>query len=321
MIGIRTLACICVAALLQGCASAGAGSRPDAPYLIVLGVAQDGGAPQFGDHEHPGWSDPHQRRLVASLGLADPRTGERWVFDATPDFPEQVHALARSMTRPRPLLSGVFLTHAHIGHYTGLMYLGHESLGASNMPVYAMPRMRAFLEGNGPWDQLVRYGNIDLRTLAAGEPVELAPDLRVTPLLVPHRQEYSEVVGYRIDGPARSALYLPDIDSWDEWDAMGVRLEDVLATVDVAFLDATFFSGGEIPGRDMSGFPHPFIRTTIERLAQLAASERAKVVFIHLNHTNPALDPRSAARREIERAGHAVAERGMVVTLGAMPAR
>lgn len=306
--------------LVGGCATRPA-TPSDAPYLVVLGVAQDGGAPQFGDHDHPGWTDPRERRLVAALGLADPRTGERWIFDATPDFPEQVHALARSMHRSRPLLSGVFLTHAHIGHYTGLMYLGHESLGAQGVPVYAMPRMRAFLEGNGPWDQLVRYGNIDLRTLAAGAPVELAPDLRVTPLLVPHRQEYSEVVGYRIDGPARSALYLPDIDSWREWDAMGVRLEEVLATVDVAFLDATFFSGGEIPGRDMSGFPHPFIRTTIERLAQRAASERAKVVFIHLNHTNPALDARSAARHEIERAGHAVAERGMIVTLGAVPAR
>ena len=101
------------------------------------------------------------------------------------------------------------------------------------------------------------------------------------------------MVGYRIDGPVRSALYLPDIDSWEEWDAMGVRLEEVLATVDVAFLDATFFADGEIPGRDMSGFPHPFIRTTMNRLAPLPATERAKVVFIHLNHTNPALDPTS----------------------------
>ena len=116
-------------------------------------------------------------------------------------------------------------------------------------------------------------------------------------------------------------LYLPDIDSWEEWDAMGVRLEEVLATVDVAFLDATFFADGEIPGRDMSGFPHPFIRTTMNRLAPLPATERAKVVFIHLNHTNPALDPRSAAAREVRAAGMAVANEGDRFPLSAPPPR
>ncbi|MFG0274544.1 MAG: MBL fold metallo-hydrolase [Phycisphaerales bacterium] len=314
------LALVLAVLTASGCASPASGPPAD-PFVIVLGVAQDGGVPQLGSTDHAGWTDARARRLVASLGLADPRTGERWVFDATPDFPEQVRALGREMRRAQPLLSGVFLTHAHIGHYTGLMYLGHESLGAREMPVYTMPRMRAFLESNGPWDQLVRYGNIDLRPLAAGEAVMLAEDLRVTPLLVPHRQEYSEVVAYRIEGPGRAALYLPDIDSWREWDDMGVRLEDVLATVDIAFLDATFFADGEIPGRDMSGFPHPFVRTTIDRLAPLPASERAKVVFIHLNHTNPALRPDSDAHDQVRRAGHAVAERGMVFSLGGPPVR
>lgn len=307
------LALLC-ASMLLACAPSRA---PSGPFLVVLGVGQDGGVPQAGDFDHPGWRDDRHRRLVASLGLVDPRTGDRWMFDATPDFREQLTALHEAAGAGGSALSGVFLTHAHIGHYTGLMFLGHESMGARGVPVYAMPRMRAFLEGNGPWDQLARYGNIEIRPLAAAEPVALGPGLAVTPLLVPHRQEYSEVVAFRIDGPARSALYLPDIDSWSEWDAMGVRLEDVLATVDVAYLDATFFSGGEIPGRDMRAFPHPFIRTTIARLAPLPARERAKVRFIHLNHTNPAHDPRGAARREIEGAGMAVGARGERFSLGA----
>lgn len=279
------------------------------PFVVVLGVAQDGGVPQAGSPDHPGWSDPGRRRLATSLGLVDPQTGERWMFEATPDFRRQLQRLDElHPVASRPGLAGIFLTHAHIGHYTGLMFLGHESMGAADVPVYAMPRMAGFLADNGPWSQLVTYDNIDLRTLAADESVRLNERLSVTPFLVPHRQEFSEVVGYRIDGPRRSALFIPDIDSWEDWDEAGVRVEDLLTGVDVAFLDATFYADGEIPGRDMSGFPHPFITHSIERFAPLPADVRSRVRFIHLNHTNPALWADSEARRTIEAAGFHVAE-------------
>lgn len=279
------------------------------PFVVVLGVAQDGGVPQAGSADHPGWNDPERRRLATSLGLVDPLTNQRWMFEATPDFRRQLQRLDElHRVEPRPGLAGILLTHAHIGHYTGLMFLGHESMGASGVPVFAMPRMADFLAANGPWSQLVAYENIDLRPLAAGEPVRLNDRLSVTPFLVPHRQEFSEVVGYRIDGPRRSALFIPDIDSWEEWDEGGTRVEDMLADVDVAFLDATFYADGEIPGRDMSGFPHPFITHSMERFAPLPADMRGRVRFIHLNHTNPALWTDSAARRTIEAAGFHVAE-------------
>lgn len=281
-----------------------------APYVIVLGIAQDGGVPQAGSRAHPGWQDPAFRRLVVSLAVVDPATGDRWLFEATPDIRAQLHRLdlIAPAAVPPPGLAGVFLTHAHMGHYTGLLHFGHESMGARGVPVYAMPRMRAFLEENGPWSQLVRYENIDLRTLAHGASVRLNDRLTVTPVLVPHRQEFSEVVGYRIDGPSRSVFFLPDIDSWEAWDAEGTRIEQVLAEVDVAYLDATFYANGEIPGRDMSGFPHPFLTHSMKRFAKLPPSEREKVRFIHLNHTNPALRPGSAARRSVEASGFRLAE-------------
>jgi len=288
----------------------------DAPYLVVLGVAQDAGAPQAGTPEHPGFHDPSARRLAACLGLVDPRDGRRWLFEATPDLPVQLHRLDHlAAPRGAPDLAGVFLTHAHIGHYTGLMHFGHEVMGARDVPVFVMPRFAAFLRANGPWDQLVRYGNIALRELAANVPVELAADLRVTPLRVPHREEYSEVVAFRIDGPSRSALFLPDIDKWARLDAQGARIEDWIAAVDVAFLDATFFSPDERPGRDLSAIPHPFIVESLERFAALPASERAKIRFVHLNWSNPALDATSSARATIERAGMRVAEELELVRL------
>lgn len=294
------------------------------PYVVVLGIAQDAGIPQVGAWEHPAWHDPSLRRRVSSLGLVDPASGRRWLFDATPDLRVQLAQLSGQEPALRSAsnggLSGVFLTHAHMGHYTGLLFLGHESMGAKNVPVYVMPQFEQYLRTNGPWDQLVRYQNIELQTLRANEPVELAEGLRVTPFVVPHRQEYSEVVGYRIDGPQSSVLFLPDIDSWAEWDAMGSRLEDVLMEVDVAYLDASFYGDGEIPGRDMSGFPHPFIQHTMDRLAKAPAEVRdrlrEKVRFIHLNHTNPAQFEDSQARRILEAVGFQVAERGEVVTLG-----
>jgi pyrroloquinoline quinone biosynthesis protein B len=237
------------------------------------------------------------------------------MFDATPDFPEQLRDLCLAApARPKasPPLDGIFLTHAHIGHYTGLMYLGHEAMGTRGVKVFAMARMRSFLENSGPWSQLVKYGNIALEPLTAGEPVDLGRGLRVTPFLVPHRQEYSEVVGFRIDGPGRRALFIPDIDSWEEWDASGVRLEDAIAGVDIAFLDGTFFADGELPGRDMKTVPHPLIRHTMDRLGALSVEQRRKVRFIHLNHTNPALWPESDARREVLSRGFGIADEGQV---------
>lgn len=289
------------------------GSAPEsgdaAPYIVVLGVAQDGGVPQAGSKGHAGWSDPTRARRVTCLAVVDPATSQRWLFECTPDFPEQLHALDQiAPATDRPGLDGIFLTHAHIGHYAGLIHLGHEVMGADQVPVYAMPRMRAYLSENGPWDQLVRYDNIALRPLAAGTTIRLNARLSVEPFLVPHRQEYSEVVGYRISGPTRSALFIPDIDSWEEWDAQGMHIEELVAGSDIAYLDATFYDANEMPGRDMSGFPHPFITHTMDRLAGLSEPERQRVRFIHMNHTNPALATDGEARAEILERGYRVAD-------------
>lgn len=227
------------------------------------------------------------------------------MIDATPDFRDQLRMLdAIEPPRSSPGMDGIFLTHAHIGHYTGLMFIGHESIGAKGVPVYAMPRMRAFLSGHGPWDQLVRYNNIELRGLTAETKVRLNDRITITPLRVPHREEYSEVVGFRIVGPNKSVLFIPDIDKWERWDR---RIEELLAEVDVAYLDGTFYADGEILGREMSQIPHPFIRESMKRFESLPPEQRLKIRFIHLNHTNPALDPKSPAARAIREAGFWVA--------------
>jgi len=286
--------------------------------LLVLGVAQDAGKPQIGHPEDPAWQDPSLRRLATSLALIDER-GEktrRWLFEATPDVKEELQRLDEAAPVGRePGLAGVFITHAHIGHYAGLMMFGHEAMGAQNLSVYVMPRMANFLTQNGPWSQLVGYYNIVLAIMTEGEPEEIADGISVTPFLVPHRQEFSEVAGFIIRGPEKSALFIPDIDSWEEWDKAGTRIEDMIAKVDVAYLDGTFYANGEIPGRDMTGFPHPFVSHSMERFAPLPPEEKAKVRFIHLNHTNPLNDPAAPERREVLRQGFNIAEEGERVCL------
>jgi len=284
------------------------------PYIYILGVTQDAGYPQTGCYQvhcMPGWRDPALRRGAISLGLIDPVARQKYMFEATPDFPAQFYALEMQAPSTDYDLAGIFLTHAHIGHYTGLMFLGHEAMGAQNVPVYAMPRMLDYLKTNGPWSQLVNYRNIVLNPLQ-NERTEVFDRLRVTPFLVPHRDEYSETIGYRIEGPEKTAIFIPDINKWSEW---STDLAELITTVDYALLDATFYADGELPGRDMSKIPHPFAVETMELLQALPDDERKKVWFIHLNHTNPLLDPESIEGRAVKSKGFNIAVEGIRLDL------
>jgi pyrroloquinoline quinone biosynthesis protein B len=259
---------------------------PEAPKqgwrIVVLGTAQDGGMPHIGCERGPCAAARRGERpaaRVACLGLTD---GSRtFLFDATPDLPAQLHAMgARSP-------DGIFLTHAHVGHYLGLAFLGKEALGAHGVPVWATERMQAFLRADAPWRLLVEDGRIDLRDNAS---VELGGVL-VTSFPVPHRAEVSDTVGYRIEGPRRRAVFVPDTDAWEKWDR---DIRTLVESSDLAFLDATFFSAEELPGRALSEIPHPLVPHTMDLLDGLGG----RVHFLHLNHSNPLWeDPRPVEER------------------------
>ena len=276
------------------------------PYVIVLGIAQDGGAPHAGCTKTccaERWNDPEKQFRVSCLGIVDPQTNEVWMIDATPDFPKQYHVLTQN---GKYILKGIFLTHAHMGHYTGLMHLGREVMGAKSLPVYVMPRMKTFLESNGPWDQLVTLRQIDLRQIKDKSTQPLNERISIKPFLVPHRDEYSETVGYRVVGPSRSLVYIPDIDKWENWDR---DIGEVILENDYILIDGTFFGDGEIPNRSMEEIPHPFIIESLERFDNLSEKEKSKIRFIHLNHTNPALNNESAERKIMSLNGFKVARR------------
>jgi len=281
------------AAALIGAASLALPQQAAEPdwRLVVLGIAQDAGMPHLGCDAwvcRAARRGQRARARVSCLGVVDKVSGRAFLFDATPDLPLQLTDLTGGRVP-----DGIFLTHAHIGHYTGLMYLGKESISAKDVPVYATRKMGAYLTHNGPWSLLVKDGHIALNTLTPDRPVDLGDGLRVTAFTVPHRDELSDTVGYRIEGPRRKLLFIPDIDKWEKWDR---DIRSMVDGVDVAFLDGSFASSKELPNRSIEDIPHPLMSHTRKLLSGTAA----RLWFIHLNHTNREWHSDDVAREGME---------------------
>lgn len=310
-----SLFCLAVAGLLALSMHQATPPEASGAFMIVLGNLQDGGSPHAGCKKEccrDFFDHPASDRRVVSLGVYDRTSKQTFLFEATPDMASQMKMLktfASDSVGEAP--GGIFISHAHIGHYAGLMHLGKEAMDAREVKVYAMPRMKNYLENNGPWSQLVSRKNIALQELNDGVPLK-AGSIEVTPVLVPHRDEFSETVGYRIRGNKKTALFIPDIDKWEKWDKDIVQ---EISQVDYAFLDATFYDATELPGRKMEEIPHPFVVESMAKFDTLPARERSKIYFIHLNHTNPAILPDSPASQEIQRKGYHVARFGDILEL------
>ncbi len=253
------------------------------------------------------WEDRNMRRYVVCLALVDPKSGKWWLFEATPDIKEQLHyfqALTKGHYNFLP--DGIFVTHAHIGHYAGLMELGREVMGTHDVPVYTLPKMKNYLETNGPWSQLVSLHNISLQTLQADSVTQLTDNIRVKTFTVPHRDEYSETAGFEIITSGKKYLFIPDINKWDKWDR---SIVDEVKTVAIAMVDATFFDGNELPGRNMATVPHPTVAETMGLFEHTDDKTKARIYFIHFNHTNPILWD-ATKRDEVKKAGYNIAAQG-----------
>ena len=282
--------------------------------LKVLGTIQDGGIPHLGCNKkccEEYFLNQTQRIGVSSLGISNLKNNKNYLIDATPDINFQLKKLIGNENISKKL-NGIFITHAHMGHYSGLLNLGRESFSSSLVPLFVMPKMYEFISSNGPWDQLVKLKNVDLKSLSNNKPEVLGDNLSIVPFLVPHRDEYSETVGYKIIGPNKTALFIPDIDKWEKWE---ISIVELVKEVDYAFLDGTFYDAKEINNRDISEIPHPFIIESLELFKNLSVVDKNKVYFIHLNHTNPAIDKSSAPFKNITSKGFNVAEGNMEFNL------
>ena len=275
----------------------------DELIIHVLGTAQDGGYPHAGCKDIcclDIWDKPSFHRFPSSIAAIDKINKIFYLFDITPNIKEQLHLLDKYNCE----LAGIFITHAHIGHYVGLLDLGLEIMNTKNIPVYVMPRMKRFISNNQPMVQLIENHNIQLIEMK-NDNIILFNNLSITPFEVPHRNELSETVGFRIQSLNKSVIYLPDIDDWDSWK---VNLEQLIIDNNILFLDGTFYIKSEIQLRDVSNIPHPEIIDTMEKLSNLSSRYKKRVHFIHLNHTNDALRKNTSAHKNIIREGFSIAQ-------------
>jgi pyrroloquinoline quinone biosynthesis protein B len=286
-------------------------------YALVLGSVQDAGFPQVGCYTPRcdagrALLAAGRGRFVSSLALIEPRAERFYLADATPDITRQLDlitepAFRRRAAERRPF-DGIFLTHAHIGHYAGLAMLGREGLGILETPVYCTQAMAGFLASNYPWRFLVDQGHIALRPLAVDEWHRIDPFLEVQLWQVPHRNEIADTVAFVFRGPDASILFLPDINAWSMWNR---NVAEAVASVDVALVDGTFWSLDELPGRTIDEVPHPLILQTMDVLQGVVDRKQTRVVLTHLNNTNPALDDGGPEQAEIARRGFGLAREGM----------
>ena len=278
--------------------------------IVVLGTLQDGGLPHINCSRVCCLNKLKTSDYkVSSLGLADYMDKKFYIFDATPDFPSQFNYMKNNYGFD---LNGIFLTHAHIGHYSGIMFLGKEAMNSNSVPVYVMPRMYDFLTNNGPWSQLIDQSNIVVSKIFNDEQHRISKDLVVRPIIVPHRDEFSETVGFFIQGPNKKILFIPDIDKWSKWK---ISLKDIINDLDLLFIDGTFYDNSEISYRSIDEIPHPFVVETIEYLDSLSLSDKNKIYFIHMNHTNPLLERNNEITYKVLSEGYNIAKIGQTFKL------
>ena len=282
-------------------------------YIYILGNTQDAGLPHIGC-QHPFCEDSfnvYEEYYTTSIAVVNSDLKKYILFEATPDITFQLNNLKKNIFDEFLLPESIYITHAHIGHYTGLMYFGREALGAKDLMVRVLPRMSNFLQNNGPWSQLVDINNIKIKEINFGLSTNELNNINVTPIQVPHRDEYSETAGYIIKGKNKKALFIPDIDKWEKWDR---DLSQLAKEFDFLLIDATFYDSKEI-NRDISEIPHPLVTETIDLLKRLDLENRNKVYFIHMNHTNMMLDPNSELSKLVTSKGFNIARLGQKLYL------
>ena len=282
-------------------------------YIYILGNTQDAGMPHIGC-KHKFCLDnfnTYEEYYVTSIAVVNEEKKKYILFEATPDITHQLNYLKDNIFKEFLLPEAIYITHAHIGHYTGLMYFGREALGSTNLLVKVLPKMSNFLKTNGPWSQLVTLNNIQIQNTKFDVRNSELSNIDVIPIQVPHRDEYSETAGYIITGKNKKAIFIPDIDKWEKWDK---NLIDLVEDYDYLLLDATFYNSKEI-NRDISEIPHPLVSETINLLNSLSNENKKKVYFIHMNHTNSMLDPMSELSKFIYTKGYNIARVGQRIFL------
>ncbi|MCX7646041.1 MAG: pyrroloquinoline quinone biosynthesis protein PqqB [Rhodobacteraceae bacterium] len=296
-------------------------------HLRVLGAAAGGGLPQW-NCGCRNCADSRAGRIpsMTQSSLAVSADGAAWVLlNASPDLRMQL--LGAPSLRPRGLrdtpVAAVVLTNADVDHIAGLLTLREKTA----FDLHATPEVLATLAANAVFDVL-DAGLVRRCPMALDTPFEPAPGLRITPFAVPGkvalylegaRPDLGEIgertVGLMIEDAAARLAYVPGCAALPDW------LVERLGGADLLFFDGTVWEDDDMPrtgtgdrtGARMGHVPMQGPAGSLARLAALPA--RTRKVYIHINNTNPVLQPAGPERALLARAGWEVAHDGMEVTL------
>jgi pyrroloquinoline quinone biosynthesis protein B len=273
--------------------------------IKVLGSGQDAGIPHIGcycDICTNARRHKEYQRLGPSIAIWNDNSC--YIIDASPDFKSQMDMVSEEGIKiernGKIPVSGILLTHAHFGHYSGLLQLGKEALNEENLPVHCTSKMKRFLEGNLPFRLLVQEGNIHVTEIQIDKESH-ANGLHFKPILVPHRAEIADCVGYIILSEKRF-IYIPDLDYWTD------EILSEIKKADLALIDGTFYSKDEISR--FGEVPHPPILETIKKVE----TEHSEILFTHINHTN-AINRMGDERKNVEEKGFKIAYDGMEIEI------
>ena len=255
---------------------------------MILGIAQDGGVP------HPGcYCDTCQfywdNQIVlspSSLAIIDEK--QLHLFDVTRNLDRQLRKVGNKN------VTDIWLTHGHIGHIDGIGLFGKEVMNLKNVRLHASELMIKLIENTPKWNKLIEDKILIPIQFNSNESMQISENLKITPIRVPHRDELTDTHAFMINGPEKSLLYLPDHDTWEETLNM-VQQDSVIEWFDflgieIVLMDGTFWSKNELSRQD--DVPHPPVVESLERLGNVKGKE-LEVFFIHFNHTNPLLIPKS----------------------------
>lgn len=290
----------------------------------VLGSAAGGGVPQWNcgcRYCLAAACDPELARTGCSVAVS--ADGSMWtVLNAAAELPSQLSRFPA--LRPRPGVretpfAQLVLTDAELDHALGLLMLRE----AAELTVTATASVRSLLERAGMLRLLGGYLAVGWREIPIGTDFPLDPSCpsgvraRAIPVSCGKPPAYASadpvpadaVVGLQVSDPrGGSFLYAPSVP------ALTDALLDACRACSLVLLDGTFFSDDEL---GMSGRPrsarqlgHLPVGGPDGSLALLEPVIRAKVVYTHVNNTNPMLAEHSAASEQVHRAGASVAVDG-----------
>lgn len=284
--------------------------------IYTLGITQDAGFPQAGCTKiccKEAWKNSAKSKMATCLAIADTVNKKWWMVEATPDFKNQF-SLFNTLTKNKYsyLPNGIFITHAHMGHYIGLMQLGREAMNSNQVPVYVLSNLKFFLENNGPWSQLVTLKNINLHELNNKSLLQISQGFEVIAFTVPHRDEFSETAGFQFILNKKKVVFIPDIDKWEKYTE---DVNQIFYDCSLAFIDGTFYKDGELVGRSMKEVPHPFVKESMDLFKSLKISLKNKIYFIHFNHTNPLLIKNSKEKHEVLLKNFRIADEGVLYSV------